>query len=226
LEQLVRLTGSSQGVSRLDFSMDDTLLAAVNQGNTLSIWNVTERRQIARLGPLPATIRSLAFSHDKKLVAAGLSDGTVQVWRLAPAVPVQTFRGHRFSVEGVAFSPDGGSLVTASWDGNLKSWNLATGRPASLPRALMAYSCVAVSPDGQRIAAAGQDSVVRIIDATTGAEVASLPKNIRDFRGDVWTVRFSTDGNVLLALDRTGLTVWRATSIQEIAAAAKDGSRK
>lgn len=121
----------------------------------------------------------------------------------------------------VAFSPDGGSLGVASADASLKLWNLAAGRVTLLPRALMAYYCVAFSPDGRRLAAAGPDPVVRIIDVTTGEEVASLAKG----RAFTRSVLFTPDGNNLLALDDKGLTVWRAAPWTEIDAAEEAQAR-
>jgi WD40 repeat protein len=52
---------------------------------------------------------------------------------------------------------------------------------------------VAFSPDGKRLASAGGDSAVKVWDAATGQEIATL----RGHSGYVWSVVFSPDGKRL-----------------------------
>ncbi|MGQ0600495.1 MAG: nSTAND1 domain-containing NTPase [Anaerolineales bacterium] len=108
---------------------------------------------------------------------------------VASAQSYFVLNGHDGIVNDVAFSPEGTRLATASFDGTTKVWDAATGHelltlaPAdrtetaaghgdhggetSEEPAGAAYT-VAFSPDGNQIAAAGQDGVVTVWESATG----------------------------------------------------------
>jgi WD40 repeat protein len=215
--RVLELKPSSEEVFSLRFSLDESLLAAVNSSQQLSIWDCSDGRQVAGIGPFKINISAVEFSPSKKRVSIGFTDGSIQVWNLTPSFLFRNLRGQSQGAwaEHMQFSPDGCSLATGNPDATLRIWNLDNGSFASLPRALMAYFSVAYSPDGGRLAAAGPDPVVRIIDTATGEEVAALDRNTK-YRDFADLVRFSADGNALLILTGNSLTVWHAASLSEI----------
>ncbi|MGE5224135.1 MAG: WD40 repeat domain-containing protein, partial [Omnitrophica WOR_2 bacterium] len=118
-------------------------------------------------------------------------------------------QAHAGGVWSANFSPDGTRLVTAGADSLVKVWDLATGKNlltltghVDIPDRTVGgfYNGVLVavySPDGTLIASAGEDGIVRVWDAVTGAQLYALqghPKKI-----GLTNVCFSQDGSLLAA---------------------------
>lgn len=127
--------------------------------------------------------------------------------------------GNRNSgIMALAYSPDGRTLAASAatyspqqldftgWD--LILWDTATGRPVwALPELTAPIQAVAFRPDGQRLATAGRDGVVRCWDVATGTEVLTLKGHTTVVR----TVAWSPNGKWLATGGSDGLVlVWDA----------------
>jgi WD40 repeat protein len=104
-------------------------------------------------------------------------------------------------------------------DATAKLWDIETRREVgSFTRTLNAFYSLAISPDGQRIAAGTADGLVKIWISSTGQEIAALRVGDEEVRG----LQFlGPEGNTLASLSDTEVRLWRAPSWEEIAAAEK-----
>jgi WD40 repeat protein len=153
--------------------------------------------------------------------------GTVQVWDATTGQSLHNIKvkhdveqGEWFSAGDVAFTPDGKRIavpVTAGSRGapaglliddkgaSIVLWELATNKLSVPAKGLKAtVSRVVFGPDGQRLATAGADKVVRVWDIARQQEVVALPCPDR-----VTTVAFSPDGKQLAAGCKDGTAlIW------------------
>jgi WD domain, G-beta repeat len=178
---------SSIEVSRVALSPDGSVLATVSgptitPGNpesteTVRLWNIADP---AKPRLLPATLRSttslLAFSPVGHTLATGSADNSVQLWNVTnPSHPTPTgppLSGHTGTVSEMVFSADGHRMATASWDGSVRLWNVTDpAHPTALAvlgreSSMILFTSVAISPDGQLLAATG----IGLLHGSVGVE--------------------------------------------------------
>jgi WD40 repeat protein/serine/threonine protein kinase len=218
-------------------SPDGNRLASSSQDGFIKIWEAKTGQELRSIPAHENHVRSIALSPDGQSLASGSWDKTVKVWDAQTGRGRYTLTGHQGEVWSVAFSPDGKLLASAGGNGQvngelasaggngqvggeLKLWDTITGSEVRSFRGHTdTVSCVAFSPDGQRLAsgAAGTDKTVKLWDVRTGQELSTF----RDHEQGVMGVAFSPDGHLLASCgsERSGLgelKVWDATTGQVI----------
>ena len=88
-------------------------------------------------------------------------------------------------------------------------WNLCRGdQLMTFKGHTWIVTCVAFSPDGNRIATGSQDGTVRIWSAVTGENIALLKVS----EHAAWSVAFAPDGQALMTADTDGVQLWNTGS--------------
>jgi WD40 repeat protein len=217
------LLGHHGQVSSVRFSGDGARIVSGGFDGSVRVWNaLTAVPILAKQGK---DVRAAAFSPDGHQFASGGTDGTVKIWDAAKGKYLSTIgltgpdcdEEYKCSVIALAFDPKRPRLVTGAADGTVRVWDLTDPRRGRLlrintppevpPDASKVIKSVAFSPDGDMIAAAGLDGVVRVWDANTddltpiAAEIAhgKRPPSASadegaDVRYEVWSLAFSPDG--------------------------------
>jgi hypothetical protein len=167
-----------------------------------------------RLRGYPYFISRLAFSPDgRRLVSVGSSwdpdrdwdSGSVSSWDLNTGRREGLFEGGTGGVSQVAFNPDGRHLAACVAPAAL-IWRTAdrreTLRLTDLPSAPHDLS---YSPDGRRLATAGDGPEVILWDSASGERLRTLATNAKK----VDHVAFLPDGQQLVSVsDETKVDVW------------------
>jgi WD40 repeat protein len=119
----------------------------------------------------------------------------------------------------LAFAPDGKHVAVTERDNAVRYYDLAEGRELwthilDLHNPYENYtSAVAVSLDGQTVAACATDNLIHLLDAKTGSEVAALAGH----KWYPWSLAFTADGRRLYSAGWDGpIRRWDLASRQEI----------
>jgi serine/threonine-protein kinase len=206
----------------LAFSPDGKRLAIAQQGidnrpSPMRVWDLERKREVAWLVH-PAAYRAIAFSPDGSMIATGTFDGNLGLYRLdGDALKPQTVAGTGSPINALAFLPDGRAIVTGHWDGSMRLWGVEEReggshgvRKFTREDSLKGQGggkvfTVAVSPDGQTVAAAGESGIIEVYNAVTGR----LKLHIKEHEMPVESLAFSPDGKHLASAswDRS-VRVW------------------
>jgi WD40 repeat protein len=161
-----------------------------------------------------ASVYGLTFGPNGQWLASSSWDGTVRLWPLEGRVPAQgreIFRsppGER-QLCTIAATPDGESFVVGTLRHGVWLIPRSPGDPRRLVGFLKGAAGVSLSPDGRYAAATGgqwdeSESLVRVWDVASGAEVAVLQREDRPYP---WAIKYTEGGQVFCAGD-SGLLRW------------------
>ncbi|MCP3975546.1 MAG: protein kinase [bacterium] len=220
------LTGSMAGFGGTVWSLAVTedgtqLVAATDDERGIQIWDVDTRMRVAEWSELhDEALREIALSPNGSTLATASLDDTVKVWDLASGDLLLTLVGHTNQVWKVDFSPDGERIATGSTDGTARVWNAATGElltridvtPAAADPDASGISqvwSVRFSPNGSRLATAGEDGFVRIWDIASAAEALTIVAHTAPAQDIAW---FADGERLVSAGDDGDAAVWDAVT--------------
>ena len=154
-DELITIAGHGGPVSCAVFSSDGRWIATGGVDKAVKIWNAIDGQAVKARPELPAGVSSLAFSPDGTRLVAATFDGSIHVWDLKSEEKF-FFQAHGKGVCAVAFSPDGKSFASGGGDQTLKLWDGVTGEEIrTFDGVAHPVRCVAFTPNGRAIAAAG-----------------------------------------------------------------------
>jgi hypothetical protein len=171
---LLTLKGHTRVVTSVAFSLDGKTLASGDRDGIFKQWDVLKGQLLYTAKSRASDIQPTALSPDGKLLASVAdNDKTIELSDFLTGAQLRSLQEHETHV-GVVFSPDSKRIVTLSSQ-VVKLWDVSTGTPLrALGRSPRYITAGAFSLDGQTIALAGTDGMIKLWNTNSGAELASM----------------------------------------------------
>ncbi len=209
--QLVHtLAGHAGPITAIAFSADNTRLATGSADRTVRVWDPANAQQPEqlKLEGLTGNVTAVAFVSSGTQILTGTADNKLRLWNLADGMLLKDFEGHTGAIVSVGFWP-GIQPYSVSADKSVRFWNPDDGSQTRAFNYPATPTATALTPDGQKLAVAGDDKLVRIYQINNGQVLQTLIGH-----SDIPTsVSFSQDDNRLVSATAKGeLIVWDVAS--------------
>ena len=203
------------------FAPDGKTLASRSMGYLAmgtAVWEANGRL-IRTLQPAEGgrdEIGEMAFSPDGRSLA-GCDAGAVVIWDVATGRIIRVLQCededelYPRQLHGPAFAARSGAFAACAGD-TVRVWDPATGAEIRRLKGAARYvSSIALSPDGDILAAGSAHGGIKLWDVGTGKVRDELP----DLKG-VRVNGFSLDGKTLTTVSGGGVTVWDLAAHREV----------
>jgi WD40 repeat protein len=188
-------------------------IATTSSDGTARVWSASGTLISQLKSTYPTTGQAVfspdVFNQDTRSyqidrVATGSAVGFGAIWNAVSGVQTATFAGDTGDVNPVAFMPSGAQLVTYSSDGAARLWDTGNAPTTKIPQPAIPKGANVPGPsDIQPVDFAapveaitsGDPARLLILNARTGAAVATLPASAGHYYDDV---SFDAQGRVML----------------------------
>jgi WD40 repeat protein len=191
-----------------------------DESGTARVWDIPNRREVAKLGDRTIGVGSALFSPDDRVVAIVEHDGTIRVWDANDGRQISEAASATGDFPVLCFSPDSRSLLIGpkAPEGKERAAvmvEVATGKVLfEMPLGIYDVMSASFHPAGTMVATGSNDAMARIWEMPSGKLLETLPKHPQT----VECVEFSPDGTMLATAcwRSTVVQVWRVGSWQRI----------
>jgi len=200
--QTAILSGHTNSVRSLTFSLDGTSLVSGSHDNTVKLWDMQTGGVVKTFSGHTSTVWSVSNSVNHTTIASGSNDKTIRLWDIQTGQCHQIIEQQKM-VYCVMFSPKNPQTFFVSSSG-VQQWNIDGHKVG--PKHGVSYTCVAFSPDGTQFISYKYNGVM-VHNTVSGVVVATL--NIGASSGK--SCCFSPDGRLVAVSSGHNICVWDIT---------------
>ncbi|MEH2067325.1 MAG: TIR domain-containing protein [Nostoc sp.] len=209
------LRGHNGLISRVEWSLDGTMLASPSFDSTIKLWSVDTGECIRTLEGHKGRVWTVAWSPDGKSIASGSADNTIRFWKTETGELEKTIPMHTGVCLTMAWSPDSQILAVGGMgdDWSIILGYIKTEQYKTIEGHSAQVNSLAWSPDGKMLASASHDSTIKLWNK----ETTKLQKTLVGHSADVYSVAWSPDGQMVASASRDNtIRLWNPQTGQTL----------
>lgn len=193
----------------------DAVAVSASSDRTVRIWDLASRSTRATLDGHRDTVTSLVTTRDRTAVVSAGYDGRLRWWDMATGAPVHEARNPLRRIADLGVLPSTGHLLVAGTGPSIVVCDGRTGDEVErIDTGATAVTGMAVSPDGDLVAAADYDGALTLWAAPDWEPVRRVDVGARATAVDI-----SADGRLLAAAWDHHVGVWTTSGETPVAMA-------
>jgi WD40 repeat protein len=157
------------------FSPDSTKLATCGADKFVKTFEVPSGKFLKAFEGHTHHVLDVGWKADGKLLASAGADNLVKVWDFNTGEQVRSIPAHGKQVTRLLFIGKTSTFVTCSGDQTVRFWNADNGgNVRNFGGNTDFVYAVGVSPDGNIVAAGGEEGILRLYNGANGQLIKSL----------------------------------------------------
>ena len=166
--------GHSDTVFDVSFSPDDKKLATCAADKFVKTFEIPSGKFLKSFEGHTHHVLGVGWKADGKLLASAGADNVIKIWDFDKGEQVRTINGHGKQVTRLLFIGKTDQFATCSGDQTVRFWNTKGGATRNFGGSADFLYALSVSPDGELVAAGGQEGIVRVYNGKNGQLLKSL----------------------------------------------------
>ncbi|MCG9129719.1 hypothetical protein JT359_19180 [Candidatus Poribacteria bacterium] len=164
-----------KGVNVLAYSPNGKNIACGHDDNTIRLYDIVTKSEIAVLKGHQERINTITYSPDSSKIVSGSADNTLRFWDVNKKKELSKLTGYKSQINELTFSPDGKILASGGYDGTIRFLDPNNGRELKIFAKGHISSTIglAFTKDNEMLFSATYNGSVHIWDLNTGNTLPS-----------------------------------------------------